>query len=261
MVLLIVDSHTKWIDAHLMTSINAQSTIGKLRETFATFGLPKVIITDNGPSFTSEEFKQFTEENGVVHRFTAPYHPSSNGLAERAVQTLKLGLKKVDGPLETRLSRFLFSYRTTPQTTTGVTPAELMFGRPLRTRLDMVFPNVSNTVEKNQARMENTRISSVRTFNDGELVLCRNYRRHADKWLPAKVLHRTGPLSYQVELTDGRVWRRHIDQLRTRSQEQAEPPISDVFDRNPESISVMEQPQLRRSTRSRRSPNRFNPCQ
>ena len=60
----------------------------------------------------------------------SPYHPSSNGLAERAMQTFKQGLKKMKyGTLQTKISRFLFSYRTTPQSTTGVSPAELLMGR------------------------------------------------------------------------------------------------------------------------------------
>ena len=87
---------------------------------FATHGLPRVIVSDNGSVFTSNEFQEFMTKNGVRHIRTAPYHPASNSLAERAVQTLKEGLKKLSsGDLETRLFRFLFQYRITPHTTTG----------------------------------------------------------------------------------------------------------------------------------------------
>ena len=74
----------------------------------------------------------------------APYHPSSNGLAERAVKTVKEGIKKMaEGSLLDKLSRFLFHYRVTPQSTTGKAPAELMMGgRQLRSRLALVKPSL-----------------------------------------------------------------------------------------------------------------------
>ena len=75
----------------------------------------------------------------LSQRLTTPYadHPSSNGLAKRYVQIVKDGLKKITlGSVESRLARLLSWYRVTPQSTTGVSSAELMFGRKLRTRLD-----------------------------------------------------------------------------------------------------------------------------
>lgn len=95
MYLILVDAHSKWLDAILMQSISAAKTIEKLSRVFATYGVPKKIVTDNGPSFASEEFKLFTSANGIKHIFSAPYHPSSNGLAERGVQTVKQGLREV----------------------------------------------------------------------------------------------------------------------------------------------------------------------
>ena len=273
MFLLIVDSHSKWIDAHIMPSITSRSTIDRLRNVFATLGLPKVVVSDNGPSFTTAEFGCFMKENGIVHTFTSPYHPSSNGLVERAVQTVKLGLKKLSGPLETRLSRLLFSYRTTPHTTTGVTPAELLLGRRIRTRLDLVFPDVAKRVNQRQLQMENTRSTPCRSFDVGDLVLCKNYASNFGKWIPAIVLKKTGPYSYHVKLKDGRVWRKHIDQMLSRSESPPASSVSDVFDRNPEPLPSIKEPRmdapqepfvvapfLRRSTQFQRSPDRFDPC-
>lgn len=93
-VLVIVDAHSKWIDAHIAPSTFFTATISKLRSTFATHKLPEVILSDNGPAFTSCEFQQFVQANGMImrHMTSAPYHPASNGLAERAVQTLKEGI-------------------------------------------------------------------------------------------------------------------------------------------------------------------------
>ena len=62
-------------------------TIEKLCRLFATHGLPEMIVPDNGTCFTSEEFKEFTRQNSIRHLTSEPYHPATNGLAERAVQT------------------------------------------------------------------------------------------------------------------------------------------------------------------------------
>ena len=132
----------------MTNSSSSLVTIEKLRSSFATFGIPKVIVTDNGTSFTSKEFQMFVTQNGISHLRSAPYHPATNGLAERAVQTFKEGMRKMSGPLETRLAKFLFHYRITPQTSTGVSPTQMLFGRPLRSRLDLVFPDVGTRIQK-----------------------------------------------------------------------------------------------------------------
>ena len=89
MFLVIVDAHSKWLDAHIMSSITSARTTETLRSVFATHGLPRVIVTDSGSSFTSEEFKKFVRKNGIKHMTSAPYHPSTNGQVERAVHTPK----------------------------------------------------------------------------------------------------------------------------------------------------------------------------
>jgi transposase InsO family protein len=95
--------------------------IEKLRTTFARFGLPEVIVTDNTACFNSDEFRSFLKQNGIKHLTSALYHPSSNGLAERAIQILKQGLKKVtSGTLSSPVDTVLCFYHITLQTTTGV---------------------------------------------------------------------------------------------------------------------------------------------
>lgn len=90
-----------------MSTSTSKATIEKLRITFSTHGLPEMVATDNGSNFGSKKFAAFLKQNGIRHIKTTPYHPSSNGLAERSVQTYKEGMKKLeDGSLETRVSRF-----------------------------------------------------------------------------------------------------------------------------------------------------------
>lgn len=121
MFLVLIDAHSKWMEAFITSPATASFVIEELRSTFARYGMPEMIVTDNGSCFKSKEFEQFLLSNGIKHVTSAPYHPASNGLAERAVQILKQGLKKVTvGTLSSRVATVLFSYRMTPQTTTGV---------------------------------------------------------------------------------------------------------------------------------------------
>ena len=124
-----VDAHSKWVEVRQVQSATSTATVKKLRTVFATHGLPEKIITDSGSVFTSAEFESFLELNGIIHVRSSPYHPASNGLAERAVQLFKHGVKRLkDGSMETRIARFLSKYRLTPHATTGRSPAELLLG-------------------------------------------------------------------------------------------------------------------------------------
>ena len=83
---ILVDSHSKWLEVHMVHSTSTSAAVSKLRMIFATHGLPDVLVSDNGAAFTSEEFADFTSRNGIRHVTSSPHHPSTNGLAERAVQ-------------------------------------------------------------------------------------------------------------------------------------------------------------------------------
>ena len=74
-------------------------TLTKLKQAFAMLNLPTTNVSDNGSCFTSEEFQKFRKANGMKHVTVSPYHPAINGLAERAVHTIKRGLKKSSGKL------------------------------------------------------------------------------------------------------------------------------------------------------------------
>lgn len=142
-------------------------------------------------------------------------------MAERAVQTFKQGLKRMQGgTLETRLARFLAKYRITPHTTTGRSPAELLLGRQPRTRLDLVHPDIGITVQERQARQKrgHDTHARARAFQVGDRVYLRNFVGKS-AWLEGKILDQTGPVSFHVRLSDGRIRKRHVDHLRIRYPE------------------------------------------
>ncbi|KAK9395532.1 macrophage mannose receptor 1-like [Crotalus adamanteus] len=152
----------------------------------------------------------------IRHATSAPFHPSTNGMAERMVRITKDALKKLTyGDWHHRLADFLLAYRTTPSTSTGKSPAELRWGRKLITKLDRLHPD--------RLPPKATQPRAPRYLQVGAPVWTRNYGP-GDLWVPAVVCKVTGPLSYEVSLDDGRVLRRHIDQLRTRLDLPSETP-------------------------------------
>lgn len=234
MFLIIVDAHSKWLDVHPMHTATTQATVEKLRITFATHGLPDIIVSDNGTNFTSAEFADFVKSNGIKHVRSAPFHPSSNGLAERAVQTFKYAMKRMtddNASVVTKVARFLMRYRITPHTTTGLSPAQVLMNRQPQSRLDLVRPNMERRVVQKQLdqKVNHDMHSKQRDFNVGDLVYTRNFA-HGPKWTPGQVIFTRGPLSYDIELTDGRIWKRHVDHVRGRVDKTPDDPNPDQVD-------------------------------
>ena len=183
MWLIVVDAHSKWPEVIPMTTVTTTTTVTKLRSLFAQHGLPEVLVSDNGPQFTSEEFQQFVAANEIRHVRSTPYHPATNGLAERFVQTFKRAMKSNQTMSDQDfLPKFLLSYRTTPHTTTNVTPSSLLMGRQLRIRLSLLKPNVSATVQDKQEAQKRPRANrQPRVFTVGSKVMARDYRISASQ--------------------------------------------------------------------------------
>ncbi|KAK7909343.1 hypothetical protein WMY93_014027 [Mugilogobius chulae] len=207
---------SKWPEVAIMKNTSSEKTIEELRSMFSRYGLPQQLVSDNGPQLVSEEFETFMVENGIQHIKSAPYHPATNGLAERFVQTMKHALKSSSSSqsLNRRLNAFLLSYRNTPHATTKVSPASAMFKRQLRNRFDLLrLQNTKDTVRLQQkAQMDRRAKAKFRRFDTGDKVLARNYTSGL-KWKPATVVAKTGPVSYTVETNDHLIWKRHVDQL------------------------------------------------
>ncbi|GFS02164.1 polyprotein, partial [Elysia marginata] len=216
MFLIIVDAHTKWTKILPTTSTMTSATINLLSSMFARFGLPEQLVSDNGPQFASDEFKAFTKYNHIKHIRSAPYHPATNGLAERMVSTFKSAMKAAkshEGTMHFKLSRFLFAYRNAPHSTTGETPAFMMFNRHLRTKLDIAKPSIKSKVaDKQHQQVTSHSQASLRTYRTGDHVLVRDYRGHA-KWQHGQISSQTGFRNYNVEIAPGVIWRRHCDQI------------------------------------------------
>ena len=132
-------------------SSGAKGLCQALRQLFATFGVPEEISSDGGPEFTAGESKDFYQRWGVKHRISSAYHPQSNGRAELAVKITKRLLENNTGPngeLNTdKVVCALLQQRNTPDRDCGLSPAEIIFGHPLRDGLPQI--NKSEVIHNN----------------------------------------------------------------------------------------------------------------
>ncbi|XP_033099940.1 uncharacterized protein K02A2.6-like, partial [Anneissia japonica] len=158
---IVIDSHSKWVEVYPMKITTTNKTLDILRRLFSSYGLPEEIVSDNGPQFISSDFAEFMNRNGIIHKRVAPYHPASNGAAERTVQIVKKALikqllypnpRKRNLSLHHKLANFLITYRNSPHTTTGRTPAELFLKRQPRTRFSLLKPNLAQEIDRKQAK-------------------------------------------------------------------------------------------------------------
>ena len=301
MYLVLVDAHTKWPEVIITNTTTSEWTVSALRSIFARFGIPEHLVSDNGSQFSSDFFQEFCSRNGIKHTFSAPYHPSTNGLAERFMQSMKKALKAAKdekSTIQCKLDKFLTKYRNVPHSTTGESPAFLMMGRSVRTRMDLFRPNLQKTVKDKQDAEVIRCGGDQHKFKVGQPVLVRDYRiNNSNKWAAGVILKENGPVSFIVDV-NGEHWRRHVDQIRSSVTMENESVINENVDIHVPNISdsvsqhvgsnsdirqsqdilvdgtvptvevprdpprtnetVIETPSLRRSTRERRAPEKLN---
>lgn len=225
--LILVDTYSRWVDVKMMKTTTSSKLIDELRTIFAYFGLPKEIVSDNGPPFNAKEFQRFCANNNIACTKSPPYHPQSNGWAECGVRIVKQSLRKMF--METKnancsvlLSRFLFKHRNTPVTTTGETPSDRIFRFRPTTLMDVLTSrappsqNTSKTTTTTINNKKETESNKIKLFELNELVLYRNEFKNDVKWLKAKIIKIHSPCRYRILLlTRGSMRDCHGDQLRT----------------------------------------------
>lgn len=241
--LIVADAHTKWIDASIVSSTASAPTIARLRDLFATHGLPDTIVSDNGRGFISSEFQNFCKGNAITSYRVAPYMPASNGLAERNVQSVKNFLKKLTAQddLAVELASYLLISRTTALPN-GLSPSEMLMGRRVETYFDKLMPKKQRSFKPGQ-------------FSELDPVWIREYQGNHKTWVKGQVLKQLGHRVFQVELDDGRISRRHERQLRKRVDEYLFPELGDK-DNESEYEDAVEELQSTDEAPSRNPPRR-----
>ena len=293
--LVLIDAYSKYPCIHPTQAVTAKTTIDLLEQDFAHFGYPHTLVTDNATTFMSEEFQTWCKERGITHLTGAPYHPATNGAAERLVQTFKQALRKSNLPPRKALQEFLMQYRRTPNSS-GYSPSELLNSRQIRTKIDTLLPSPAHTAQGKQAKeaaksqKKETVVKVTKLYNVGDPVYALYFGPRRDKeprWVPAIVTKRKGTRTVNVRVyPKGPTWRRHVEQLQPRhtSDDDTEPgdatPVYTRTTSNPEVNGTQSTVTIeledtspgtyietvpyghthpRRSKRTRRPPNRYAP--
>ncbi|BHF66177.1 hypothetical protein SprV_0200919300 [Sparganum proliferum] len=209
--LILVDAYSKWPEIAPLNPPTSSATIAFLRRIFSQHGLPEVLVSDNGSQFTSSSFEDFCRQHNIQHLRSPPYHPQSNGQAERFVDTFKRALLKArgEGTTDEIVQAFLFSYRTTPNPASpgGVSPAEALMGRKPRTTFHALVPT--------GAQPPQTSPVSRSRLSIGTPVFVRDYRTGFPDWIGATIVAHRGSMLFDVDVGDD-IWVRHHNQIRRR---------------------------------------------
>ena len=226
--LVLVDAYSKYPCIHPTTSTSSKSTTAILEQEFAHFGYPHTLVTDNATTFMSQEFQAWCKQRGIVHLTGAPYHPATNGAAERLIQSFKQALRKSSLPPKEALQEFLMQYRRIPFAS-GLSPSELLNGRKIRTKIDTLVPSIPHLLQGRQSKQASkhsnaedsevvSKVEHHYSLGDPCYALYFGPRRDRDpRWVPAIVTKVHGTRSVNVRVIPrGPTWRRHLDQLRPR---------------------------------------------
>ncbi|KAL8091611.1 hypothetical protein AgCh_034024 [Apium graveolens] len=174
-LIVTIDYFTKWIEAKPLAKITTKQVAQFLWENImCRYGIPRILVTDNGTQFNNEEFKKYCEENEIELRFTSVAHPQANGQAEVANRIIQDGLKKrieksrnnwVDEILP-----ILWAYRTTCRVTTGATPFMLAYGAEAVVPVEISHSSPRIQAFNAEENEEGQRVKE-RFFKQGDLVL------------------------------------------------------------------------------------------
>lgn len=134
--LVVSDCYSRYLEILHMPTTTSSQIVAKLKSVFARWGIPEILVSDNAANLVSAEMRQFCNDYDFVHVTSSPHFPQSNGHAERAIQLAK-GIVRQEYPLLA-----LMTYRATPCSSTGASPAELLMGRKLRTVLPTLQDNL-----------------------------------------------------------------------------------------------------------------------
>ena len=157
--MLIVDYYSSFFEVNQLSSLSSERVIEVCKQHFARYGIPEIVISDNGTQYSSEQFRDFSEQYQFEHVTSSPHFPRSNGKAEKTVQIAKNLLKKAKREGSDPYLAIL-NYRNTPIDGLDASPAQMLMHRRTRTTLPtaskLLKPKVVPNVHENLKRKQET---------------------------------------------------------------------------------------------------------
>ena len=237
--LIVIDAYSKYPCIHHADKLNIHPGDNHVaRRRLRSFRISHTVVSDNATTFSSAEFQLWCRQRGIKHLTGALYHPTTNGAAERMVQSFKQSLKKSKLPPRPSLQEFLMQYRRT-LLNTGFSPSQLLNRHQLRTKIDALLPSPAHLTQEHQAReatksqqREQTAVQHVRTAYDVGtpyyVLYCAPRQTSTPRWVPVTITRVHGTRTFTVKVHPrGPLWKRHLEQLRPRYGvvEEADPGI------------------------------------
>ncbi|GFU90720.1 hypothetical protein TNCV_4182741 [Trichonephila clavipes] len=286
-----MDQHTRWPEAVPLRSLTAKNACDSLLQIFWRTGIPNIIASDQGTNFKLALTQEFTKRIGSSPRFSCPGYPVSNGLVERWNKVLKNMIHHVirEDPRswDQQLSFLLFAYREVPNTTTGVSPFRLLYGREaqgplvilksswageihlptnisqsavdylqeMKINMKKAAESASLTVAQKQKAYGDyfNKRSTVKHFSIGEQVVLlipdSSNKIYARYSVPREIIQHHPPHSYKVKLSDGTV--RHVHVNKIRKYHPRALAVGVIFEGDHEFGEIHLTPNLSRSTSER----------
>ncbi|XP_074355152.1 uncharacterized protein LOC141693863 [Apium graveolens] len=199
-LLVSIDYMTKWVEAKVMRTINQQDYIKFMENILMRFGIPRILVSDNGPQFIGSEFESYLQERGIKHKKSSVAYPQGNGQVEVTNIILLRGIEKRLKESKSKWPEELLSVLWSPRTSTRESPFKLAYGTKvlpievgspshrainfeeeaneegLRTNMELIDEVRDQAIERMKKYKEKTREhfskkSRVKNFQVGDLVL------------------------------------------------------------------------------------------
>ena len=208
--IVIADYYSRFPYVKQLPNITSRSIINVFKTLFADHGFCDILVTDNGPSYVSQEFETFLRDCSIKHITSSPMYPQSNGFAESMVKVMKnLITKSFEANEDPNWA--LLAYRATPLSASLPSPAQMLHGRPLRTNLPSPRPTAQNddiTDAQHNRQQSYTQLSkpSLPQLQHGQSVTMYNHNTHT--WQPATITNvLPTPRSYMLSTDNGGSYR------------------------------------------------------
>ena len=276
-LLVVIDEYSRYPEVEIVRSTAAATVIPKFDRIFATHGIPDEVKSDNGPPFNGHEFARFAQEKGFHHRKITPLWAPANSEAERFMRTVEKSIRTSTNEgknWKQELQQFLLQYRATPHTTTGKSPAELLFGRQIRTKLPEATHQAKASTDHEVRQRDHSAKQKMKQYSDmrhhhapsaisiGDTVLLKQQRKNKLSTRfdpdPVTVIGRKGSM-ITLRKGDGTELARNVSHAKKVTRQSAEKwphAITDDSDYDDDDYTpqVQQPPVNMRPVRERRPP-------